>query len=257
MQYFKKTVIFLPLLLIGVVGVAPKVSADGCAEYTQAPSSQSPDMLTIIDTEVGTDAYQRLVEYGNGGHEFLGMAIAKSYDYFGQCQFVGIGIMDGSGGNGFRPNFTLAIWYEGIDLNTARSVIYALIESDEAPVVTNGDCNVSCDGTTGTQFDGTIINESTTTTTTIQTVVSTPLIVSEPTVEESVIVVQENEQPLSESIATSAVVDMVLEPTTTTTIPLVSSSAMVMKEPIKKIITKKPVVTKKKKAKKAITHRKR
>ena len=256
MRNYKKTIILIPLLFISIVGVAPKVSADGCAEYTQAPSSQSPDMLTIIDTEVGTDAYQRLVTYSNGGHKNLGMAIAGSYNYFGQCQFVGIGIMDGSGGNGFRPNFTLAIWHEGINLTTARSAVYALIGASATPVVTNGDCNISCDGTIGTQFDGTIINEPTTTTTTIQQVASTPIVASEPIAEKSVGIIQEPKQPLVESINTSAVVETVVEPTTTTTILLVSSSVIFTKEPIQKTIIKKPTAINKKKVKKVVTYRK-
>ena len=168
MTHLKKITVITALLFSGVFLTLTNASAMGCDEYTEAPSSASAATMTIIDTEVGTDAYQRLVVYSNGGHKALGMAIASQYDYFGQCQYAGIGIMDGSGGNGFRPNYTLAIWHDSIDLSVARSAIYSLIGAGSNPTVTNGDCNISCDGTTGRQFDGTIVNETTTTTTTTQ-----------------------------------------------------------------------------------------
>lgn len=164
MTHLKKITVITALLFSGVFLTLTNASAMGCDEYAEAPSSASAATMTIIDTEVGTDAYQRLVAYSNGGHKALGMAIASSYDYFGECQYVGIGIMDASGGNGFRPNYTLAIWHGGIDLSAARSAIYSLIGAGSNPTVTNGDCNISCDGTTGRQFDGTIVNETTTTT---------------------------------------------------------------------------------------------
>jgi hypothetical protein len=257
MRYYKKIIVSIPLLFIGIFSVVPTVSANGCNEYTQAPSSHSPQLLTIIDTEVGTDAYQRLVTYSSGGHKTIGMAIAGSYDYFGQCQFVGIGIMDGSGGNGHRPNYTLAIWHEGVDLTTARSVIFMLIGASATPVVTNGDCNISCDGTTGRQFDGTIVNESTTTTTTIQQVANIPLIIVEPTVQESVSIVQESEQPLSELVTTSVTVGTVTELTSANNeVHLISASTSFFNEPAKSITSKKSKVTNKKKIKKVVVRRK-
>ena len=175
MRFIKKTVIFTLILAIGSAPVAKESKADGCSEYKEAPSSSSAKTLTILDTDVGTVAYERLITYSKGGHKLLGMAIAEEYEYFENCQYVGIGIMDGSGGNGFRPNYTLAIWHDAVDLETVRSVVYALIGASTNPVVSNGDCNVSCDGTNGRQFDGTIINEPvSTTTTTPQVVIEQP-----------------------------------------------------------------------------------
>jgi hypothetical protein len=166
MLFIKKTFIFILILAIGSVPVAKESKADGCPEYLEAPSSSSAKTLTILDTDVGTAAYERLITYSKGGHKLLGMAIAKEYEYFENCQYVGIGIMDGSGGNGFRPNYTLAIWHDAVDLETVRSVVYVLIGASSTPVVSNGDCNVSCDGTSGRQFDGTMLNEPVVTTTT-------------------------------------------------------------------------------------------
>lgn len=238
MKYSKKIIVSIPLLFLGVFFVAPKVSADGCSEYTEAPSSLSPEMLTIIDTEVGTDAYQRLATYSIGGHKAIGMAIAGSYNYLDKCQYVGIGIGDGSGGNGFRPNYTLAIWYEGIDLTVARSAIYSLIGASATPVVTNGDCNISCDGTTGRQFDGTIVNETTTTLTAIPTTqVLNEKIFSAPTTQQQQAVIETTT-------------------TTTTTVPSVLALSNSSKETTQNTITKKLSPTSKKKIKKVVVHRK-
>jgi len=145
------------------------VHAISCGEYTQSPSSNSPSSITILDTDIGTDAYLRLVTYSNGGHAALGMAIAAKFNYFDNCEYVGIGIGDGSGGNGYRPNYTLWIWRDGVDVDIARAAIYELVGASANPVVTNGDCNISCDGTFGRQFDGSISTTSTSSTTTTTT----------------------------------------------------------------------------------------
>ena len=167
MGRLSKLLIAATVLSFGVISIPDVTHAEDCQSYSEAPSSSSPVTFTILDTDVGTDAYQRLLTYSKGGHKALGMAIASSYDYFGKCQYLGIGIMDGSGGNGFRPNYTLAIWYEGVDVSKARGVIYALIGADSNPTVTNGDCNISCDGSNGRQFDGSTTTTEVTTTTTV------------------------------------------------------------------------------------------
>lgn len=237
MRNIKKIVIIAALLFAGIG--SSKATAQECGEYTEAPSSSSPSTFTIIDTEVGTDAYQRLVTYSNGGHKALGMAIARSYNYLDKCQYVGIGIMDGSGGNGFRPNYTLAIWYEGIDVAVARSAIYSLIGASVAPVVTNGDCNISCDGTTGRQFDGTI-EETTTTTTTIQPVIA-PVASQEPA--EEVVVTPEE----------VVIAPVIIETTTTTALV----SVQVMESVSVKVATAKKTLTNKKKPKKVVIQRRK
>ena len=148
------------------------VHAISCGEYTQSPSSNSPSSITILDTDIGTDAYLRLVTYSNGGHAALGMAIAAKFNYFDNCEYVGIGIGDGSGGNGYRPNYTLWMWRDGVDVDIARAAIYELVGASANPIVTNGDCNISCDGTFGRQFDGSFAptTSSTTITTTTTTI---------------------------------------------------------------------------------------
>ena len=145
------------------------VNAISCGEYTQSPSSNSPSSITILDTDIGTEAYQRLLPFSSGGHKALGMAIAAKFNYFDNCEYVGIGIGDGSGGNGYRPNYTLWMWRDGVDVNIARAAIYELVGASANPIVTNGDCNISCDGTFGRQFDGSISTTSTSSTTTTTT----------------------------------------------------------------------------------------
>lgn len=241
MSRFTKLTICITVLTIGVVATPSVALAQACQSYSEAPSSSSATTLTIIDTEVGTDAYQRLVSYGSGGHKALGMAIAGSYDYFGECQYAGIGIMDGSGGNGYRPNFTLAIWHDGIDLSKAREVIYSLIGASTAPIVTSGDCNISCDGSNGRQFDGTVITVETTTTTTtvvvaVETVVDTPL----PQQETSIVV----EEPAVQTEVPVSVPEQKLE----VPVVAVSSAPFVNSYINPKAVSKKPVVKRKKPA---------
>ena len=149
------------------------VNAISCGEYTQSPSSNSPSSITILDTDIGTEAYQRLLPFSSGGHKALGMAIAAKFNYFDNCEYVGIGIGDGSGGNGYRPNYTLWIWRDGVDVDIARAAIYELVGASANPIVTNGDCNISCDGTVGRQFDGSIATTSTSSTTTSTTTSTT------------------------------------------------------------------------------------
>ena len=146
-----------------------------CGDYTESPSSESPSFITILDTDIGTEAYLRLGAYSNGGHRALGLAVASKFNYFNNCEYVGIGIGDGSGGNGYRPNFTLWMWRNGIDVDIARAAIYELVGASANPVVTNGDCNISCDGTFGRQFDGTYVTTTTSPTTTTTTTTTTTI----------------------------------------------------------------------------------
>ena len=206
MKVYRRVVLVFAFVLSGTVAVASRARADGCTEYTEAPSSAEGTPLEILDTDVGTEAYQRLLPYSSGGHKALGMAIAARFDYFGSCEYVGVGIGDGSGGKGFRPNYTLWLWKDGVDLVVARSAIYDLIGASSNPVVTNGDCAIACDGTYVT--------------TTTQPVVESVVVVEEPVI-----------QP---------------EPTTTTTEVVaivanaVSSPVVTVPKTVGKVVKKKP-----------------
>jgi len=123
------------------VGVA---LASECESPVEAVASQEPTLITILDTDVGTEAFERLVSYADGGHETLGRAIGQAHNWFGACEYVGVGIGYGSGGNGYRPNFTLALWRTGIDETTTRNAVYQLIGASQNPTVTTNDCTTSC-----------------------------------------------------------------------------------------------------------------
>ena len=168
----KKSYKFVLALSVVTCSMLPSqgpAHAISCGDYTQSPSSSNPSSITILDTDIGTEAYLRLIPYSSGGHRALGMAIAAKFNYFDNCEYVGIGIGDGSGGNGYRPNYTLWMWRDGVNVDIARAAIYELVGASTDPVVTNGDCNISCDGTVGRQFDGSISTTSTSSTTTTTT----------------------------------------------------------------------------------------
>ena len=167
-----KVVVALSVFTCSILTSQGPVHAISCGEYAQSPSSNSPSSITILDTDIGTEAYQRLLPFSSGGHKSLGMAIAAKFNYFNNCEYVGIGIGDGSGGNGYRPNYTLWMWRDGVDVNIARAAIYELVGASTDPIVTNGDCNISCDGTFGRQFDGSISTTSTSSTTTTTTTIA-------------------------------------------------------------------------------------
>jgi hypothetical protein len=210
-----------------------EAKASECAELTEAPSSPEPTLLTIIDTEVGTEAFERLVTYSNGGHSALGKAIAQAHQWFAVCEYVGVGIGSGSGGNGYRPNFMLALWRDGIDIALARSAVYQLIGASSNPVVTNGDCAIACDGT----IDGVVPTTTTTTlaptTTTIATTTTTTVPVSE------------TAEPMTMSEPVVASEPVITEAPTTTTIPVVASAGVSVSLAPVKVAPKKQVVTKK------------
>lgn len=226
--------------------------ADECLEPREAPSSAVPTVFTIIDTEVGTTAYERLVTYSNGGHSALGKAIAQAHSWFGVCEYVGVGIGNGSGGNGYRPNFTLALWRSGIDVALARSAVYQLIGASTTPVVTNGDCAISCDGTIDGVAPTTTTVAPTTTTTTPTTVAPTTTVAVTTTTQAPAPVSEPVDEPTP--VAYEAPATTVEQTTTTTQAPLVASAVALVERTVstpsvtttRKPVAKKPVVKGKK-----------
>ena len=206
-----------------------EAKASECTEPREAPSSQQPTLLTIIDTEVGTEAFERLVTYSNGGHRSLGIAISQAHQWFAVCEYVGVGIGSGSGGNGYRPNFMLALWREGIDIALARSAVYQLVGASSNPVTTNGDCAISCDGTIGG------VAPTTTTTTLAPTTTTTPtttVATTTPTTTTTVPVSEtatESEPVASEAPMTTTV--LVVE-TAETAEPVTASEQVIDSEPV-------------------------
>jgi hypothetical protein len=108
--------------------------------------TNEPQTVYIYDTELGTESYEALIEYGNGKHALIGQMLKDT----GVASTVpGIGFGIGSGGNGYRPNVMIVIWTdETIDLDSARAAIKSFVNVPSNPVTTNGDCAIACDGTT-------------------------------------------------------------------------------------------------------------
>jgi len=229
MKLIRTTLAVVVALSLVTVGEA---QASECETPTLAPSSETPTLVTIVDTEVGTPAFERLVEYASGGHRSLGIAIAQAHDWFGVCEYVGVGIGHGSGGNGFRPNFTLALWREGVDISLVRSAVYALIDASDNPVVTNGDCAISCDGTIDGVLPTTTTEAPTTTTTEAPAPAPAPVSESAPADEPAPV----SEPVVSEPAPTPTT-------TTTTTVPAVESAGVSVSSAPTIAVATKPVVT--------------
>lgn len=175
---------------------------------------QEPQLLYFYDTELGTESYELLITYSNGGHSTIGQAL-KDAGVATVAPGIGFGV--GSGGNGYRPNVAIYIWTdETLDLNAARAAIKSFVNVPSNPETTNGDCAISCDGTY--QSD-----EPETTT----TVVAQPLSDPEP-------------QPISEPEPQPVVTTT----TTTTTLPITEKFNSDL-PPTPFYITSYPVVTSK------------
>jgi len=185
----RKIAILILAIMTAFIYVPKLVSAD----------DKPPVLITIIDTMVGTDAFGRLVAYGQGGHSTIGAAIGSALS---MSTNPGIGLGIGSGGNGYRPNVMIAIWtHETIDSSAALAAVKSLIGASSNPITTNGDCAIACDGTTQTT-----VPETTTTTTTT---------VPETTTATTTTVVSETNTIASETTTTT----VVPETTTTTVVP--------------------------------------
>jgi hypothetical protein len=235
----------LPLVTI------TEAKASECSEPREAPSSQQPTVITIIDTEIGTEAFERLVTYSNGGHSALGKAIAKAHQWFAVCEYVGVGIGHGSGGNGYRPNFMLALWRDGIDTALARSAVYQLVGASSNPVVTNGDCSVGCNEA---------VSEAPTTTTTTLAPTTTPTTTIAPTTTTTTVPVSETAEAVTDSepvtvVESEPVITEAPTTTTTTTVLVVESAraitVTVLPTPNKSVTVSKRTAPKKQVTKKS------
>ena len=175
------------------------LAAPFCSTNTVLADDQQPILIQIYDTDIGTEAFEKLVSYGNGGHALLGAILGNAQN---MQQNPGIGLGIGSGGNGYRPSVTIAVWTNGpFDQSIGLATIKNYFNVSSNPVITNGDCAISCDGTTQVQqiiATTTTVPSTTTipivviTTTTIATTTTLPQIVVETEIVQSTII---NQQP--------------------------------------------------------------
>lgn len=209
MKTFIKSMLLLPIFSIFAVSAV------------QAEEMQ-PVIIELTDVNLGTDAYNSLVEYSNGGHSTIGAAIAAGG---ATSATPGIGIGVGSGGNGYRPNISIVIWTtETVNRDAALAAILALVNTPSNPVITTGDCEIACDGT-GQSPTPVVL---TTTTTQPPVVAQTPIF--QPTV-----------QPVS-TVESQPISEPVYVPVTTTTQPavlnqLVSTAGTQSVQPVEQIST--------------------
>ena len=104
-----------------------------------------PQTVYMYDTELGTESYELLIQYSNGGHSTIGQML-KDAGVASAAPGIGFGV--GSGGNGYRPNVMIVIWTsETINLEAAKAAIKSFVNVPTNPTTTNGDCAIACDGT--------------------------------------------------------------------------------------------------------------
>jgi len=107
--------------------------------------NQEPILIEIKDTDIGTEAFEQLISYGNGGHAAMGAILGNAQNMLSN---PGIGFSIGSGGNGYRPSILIAVWTDQpFSVSTGLATIKTHFNVPSNPVTTNGDCAIACDGT--------------------------------------------------------------------------------------------------------------
>lgn len=216
--------------------------------------NQEPILIEISDTDIGTEAFEQLISYGNGGHAAMGAILGNAQSMLSN---PGIGFSIGSGGNGYRPSILIAVWTDQpFSISAGLDTIKSHFNVPSNPLTTNGDCAIACDGTT--QPEEVI---TTTTTTTLPQVVA-PVQVSESPQTTQPAPVQYQPQPVVDNT------EPYTSPTTTTTTIVetvnVSSAfidpvltekliSSISKQKVTKPKVVKPKVIKSNKAKKVLT----
>lgn len=107
--------------------------------------NQEPILIEIKDTDIGTEAFEQLISYGNGGHAAMGAILGNAQNMLSN---PGIGFSIGSGGNGYRPSILIAVWTnQPFSVSAGLDTIKTHFNVPSNPVTTNGDCAIACDGT--------------------------------------------------------------------------------------------------------------
>jgi len=195
-----------------------------------------PQTVYMYDTELGTESYELLIQYSNGGHSTIGQML-KDAGVASAAPGIGFGV--GSGGNGYRPNVMIVIWTsETINLEAAKAAIKTFVNVPTNPTTTNGDCSVACDGTVESEpvpVPAVQTNEN---------VVEQPVSIQQPEQQEQI----PAPQILPDSTPQYIETIVSLEPLSSYTTP----NDIIVQSPIsnkiinnKKVINKKKIITKK------------
>lgn len=135
--------------------------------------NQEPILIEVKDTDIGTEAFEKLKEFGTGGHATLGTILGSGQN---MATNPGVGLGIGSGGNGYRPTVIIAVWTDKpFDAATGLQTIKNHLKVPSNPVTTNGDCSIACNPPTPSQTapDASTKTQTPTTQTTTPTSVST------------------------------------------------------------------------------------
>jgi hypothetical protein len=128
-------VLLFTLLFAGAFYSADRALAD----------NQEPILIEISDSDIGTEAFEQLISYGNGGHAAMGAILGNAQNMLSN---PGIGFSIGSGGNGYRPTILIAVWTDQpFSVSSGLDTIKSHFNVPSNPVTTNGDCAIACDGT--------------------------------------------------------------------------------------------------------------
>lgn len=128
-------VLLFTLLFAGAFYSADRALAD----------NQEPILIEISDSDIGTEAFEQLISYGNGGHAAMGAILGSAQNMLSN---PGIGFSIGSGGNGYRPTILIAVWTDQpFSVSSGLDTIKSHFNVPSNPITTNGDCAIACDGT--------------------------------------------------------------------------------------------------------------
>jgi hypothetical protein len=210
-------------------------------------NNQEPILIQIYDTDIGTDAFEQLVNYGNGGHAALGAILGDAQN---MQQNPGIGLGIGSGGLGYRPSVTIAVWTDAVfDKSVGLATIKNYFNVSSNPVTTNGDCAIACDGTVQQpeptqQIVETVVQQPEPIQQIVETVVQQPVLIQQPEPQEQA------PAPLSTPDNTPQYIEptVSLEPFSSYTAPAVLTLQSSISNKVvfnKKVINKKKIIIKK------------
>jgi hypothetical protein len=139
----KKYLIAVALLASTIVPAA-QLRADGTevcsdATATMLPIAAAGVPIEIVGSQVTRTEMARLWEITTTRRDaylYLGKIIGAGQNWFGTCNFPGLGIATGSGwGIADYKNVTLWVWAAGVDITIARESVYSLI-ADVVPTTT-------------------------------------------------------------------------------------------------------------------------
>jgi len=209
--------------------------------------NQEPILIQVYDTDIGTNAFEQLVTYGNGGHAALGAILGHAQN---MQQDPGIGLGIGSGGLGYRPSVIIAVWTDAaFDKSVGLATIKSYFNVPSSPVTTNGDCAIACDGTVQQpepvqQIIESVVQQPEPVQQIIESVVQQPVLTQKPEPQ------QETQQLVLSPNNTPQYIEptVVLEPLSSYITPVVLTLQPSISNKVifnKKVINKKKVITKK------------